>query len=430
MINTPSSLRLQIGIFGRTNVGKSTVLNLILGQYAAITSSGAGTTTDVVKRSMELLPVGPVLFLDTAGLGDGSELSFERERKTWIALRRCDVAMVIIESGVWTEFEDDLIRRISKARCKPVLIINKIDIRKPDKDYIDKIKSFSDDVIQCNAASPESRDGFLHQFKNFLLANMPSEFLAPIPMLGDLVPTGGHVVLIIPIDIQAPKGRIILPQVQAIRDSLDHNCIVTIVKESEYRDFLKLLNKKPDLVVCDSQVVDKMVSWTPENIACTTFSILASRLKGNLISSVMGINTVECLKPESRILIAESCTHHPLEADIGRVQIPRLLENYLGFLPHIDVVSGKDFPENLNSYDLVIHCGACMINRREMVSRVQQCIDVNVPITNYGVCISYLRKTLKRVIKIFPKVMYRYYTNVVVTSSSKEKINVESIRMD
>lgn len=411
MLKTPSSLRLNIGIFGRTNVGKSTILNLILGQDASITSSYSGTTTDVVKRAMELLPIGPVLFLDTAGLGDGSELSAKREEKTWKALRRSDVAIVIVESGKFTEFEKKLFQKIESSGSYPIIIVNKIDIKKPNEEYLSFLKKYTENILFCNALNNESRDKFLNDLKR-MLKQRTSNSIRNNSMFLNLVKPKSHVILIVPIDIQAPKGRIILPQVQAIRDCLDNDCIISVVKESEYKFFLNKLNEKPDLVVCDSQVVHKMVENTPKDILCTTFSILSSRLKGNLEASVEGVLAIEKLEKNSKILIAESCTHHPLEVDIGRIQIPGHLKNYLGYLPKIEVCSGKDFPDDLSSYDLVIHCGGCMINFHEMKNRVQNCIKSSVPITNYGVCISYLNGVLFRVIEVFPEFNELYQETV------------------
>lgn len=402
MIKTPKSLRLHVGLFGRTNVGKSSFLNYIAGQDVAITSSIPGTTTDIVEKAMELLPLGPVLFLDTAGLDDKSALAEKRIKKSQKVFIQTDVAVLLVESDIWTSYEDAVIREIKERQIPLIIVINKVDVKKPSKSFIEKIKRMSQGHLSCSTINASKQEDCRNIFKRYLIELCPDDFLKPPSLIGDILPVEGLSILIVPIDLEAPKGRLILPQVQTIRDVLDNDTGTLIVKESQYCTFLKKLKKKPDLVVCDSQVVDRMVEETPENVKCTTFSILFSRFKGDLIEMVKGANMIDHLKKNDKVLIAESCTHHPLEDDIGRIKIPKWMKEYVGGSLEFDVCSGKDYPEDLTQYKLIIHCGACMLNRKMMLSHIQQAKDAHVPITNYGVCISKVQGVLKRVLEPFP----------------------------
>ncbi len=402
MFTAPKSLRLQIGLFGRTNVGKSSVLNLIAGQQVAITSSKAGTTTDVVEKSMELLPIGPVVFLDTAGIDDVSDLAAKRIAKTEKIFSRADIAVLVSEAGSWGEYEQYICMQAEKHHMPLIVIANKCDLFSGE-DFASEIDTEipQERIIGFSSLDRVNRDTYINQFKQVLITLVPEDFLTPPPLLGDLLPEGGHAVFIIPIDIEAPKGRIILPQVQAIRDVLDHRCQVTVVKEDLYEESLKSFTTPPDLVVCDSQVVDRMVAETPEGIACTTFSTLFSRNKGDLEAQVEGVKILDSLTPSDTILIAESCSHHAMDDDIGRVKIPKWLTDFLGFEVKYEVYSGRDYPDNLSDYSLVIHCGACMLTRREMLMRIEKAQNAGVPITNYGIAISYIHGTLERIISPF-----------------------------
>lgn len=404
MIRTPKSLRLQIGIFGRTNVGKSSVLNMIAGQQVAITSPTRGTTTDVVEKSMELLPIGPVVFLDTAGIDDDSALADKRIARTRRIYRRADIAVLVIEPGIWGEYEMSIADEVRKASIPLIVIINKIDILSVTDIFLQQVSEASSarHIIQCSSIQMNLRDQYINEFKRAVMRLVPKDYISPPSLMGDLAP-GGHALFIVPIDIEAPKGRIILPQVQAIRDMLDADGSVTIVKEHQYRQVLANCVSPPDIVVCDSQVVDRMVEETPEHIACTTFSTLFSRFKGDLVEQVRGVAVLDTLKFGDRILIGEACSHHPMEDDIGRVKIPAWLEEYLGFAPQIDVCSGRDYPENIGEYKLVIHCGACMLTRREMLRRIEQAKEAGVAVTNYGICISHIHGVLRRIVSPFPE---------------------------
>lgn len=408
MLKTPKSLRLQIGLFGRTNVGKSTFLNYITNQDVSITSPVPGTTTDVVEKAMELLPIGPVLFLDTAGVDDRSELSDLRLNKTSSIFERSDIFVLITESGVWNEYEERIMQESGKNNTPVLIVINKTDVNRPDAVFIKKLKRYTGRIMTVSSTDKENQDKSIHEFKKNIIDIVPSDFLNPPPILGDLMPAGGLAVLIVPIDLEAPKGRIILPQVQAIRDTLDYNQMSLIVKEGEYTAALDKLKKAPDMVVCDSQVVDKMVAQTPEPVRCTTFSILFARLKGNLPDAVRAIGVIQGLKPGDRVLIAESCSHHPIEDDIGRVKIPRWLKEYTGKEIIFDSCAGRDFPKDLSTYRLIIQCGGCMITRREMLSRIEKAKAQGVAMTNYGVCISFLQGVLNRVLSPFPAALDAY----------------------
>lgn len=403
MEKTPKSMRLQIALFGRTNVGKSSFLNLIAGQDSAITSPVAGTTTDVVEKSMELLPLGPVLFHDTAGIDDTTELGEQRIKKTEKVFGRADIIVILCEAGAWGEPEQRILDEADQRSTPVVVIINKSDLNCPDQDFIELIKHRGiNDIIPVISTDSSRREEYLALFKQALINNCPEDFIKPPPLVGDLVKPGGLAVIIVPIDLQAPKGRLILPQVQTIRDALDNDASILVVKEREYAYMLQQLNIKPDIVICDSQVVMKMIADTPPDIPCTTFSILFSRLKGDIIEMARGIAAIDKLQDGDKILIAEACSHHASCDDIGRVKIPRWLRQYLGADLNIEVFAGRDYPDSMKDFKLVIHCGSCMLNRRETLSRIQFAKQAGVPVTNYGMCISYVQGVLKRVLTPFP----------------------------
>ena len=403
MIGTPKSLRLQIALVGRVNSGKSSFLNLVSGQQVAIVSSQRGTTTDVVEKAQELIPLGPVLWLDTAGTDDDSVLGEARGKRTLQAVDRADILLVVTTPNVWGEAEEKLLA-LARERNLPVIpVVNQIDTAECEATFLDKLaeKCGNSPVTANSLGGNAERDRVLAQLKAALLAAAPEDFLAPPPMLGDLLPeSGGVAVMIVPIDIQAPKGRLILPQVQALRDGLDADAQVLVVKENQYSAALANLKNPPDLVVCDSQVVDRMVAETPENVPCTTFSILLSRLKGDIVRLAAGVNAIDALRPGDRVLMAEACTHHATHEDIGRVKIPRLLEKRAGGKLEFDFSGGRDFPDDLSPYKLIVHCGSCMLNRRETLRRLERA--GNTPVTNYGMAISYCRGVLKRVLSPFP----------------------------
>lgn len=389
------SMRLHIGVFGRTNVGKSSLLNKITNQEVSIVSDIAGTTTDVVEKSMELLPVGPVTFLDTAGLDDETELSGQRIEKTMKVVNRIDVAVVVCDFNGIGKFENDLIEKFKELKIPYLIVVNKCDLV-PKSFHID-LKSELSNIIYTSVKKDEK---IVFKFKEALVNLLPEDFVNSPKIVGDLVPAKSTVILVIPIDKEAPKGRIILPQVQTLRDLLDNNCLSYVVKESELKDALDNLKTPPALVVTDSQAFKKVSEIVPENVSLTSFSILFARLKGDLEEFVNGARAIENLKDGDMVLILESCTHHVIEDDIGRVKIPNLLRKKTGKNLVIHNYAGHDFPD-IKDYKLIIHCGACMTNRREVLSRVLIANQNNVPITNYGVVISYCLGILPRAIKIF-----------------------------
>ncbi len=407
MQTTPKSLRLHIGIIGRINVGKSSFLNMVAGQDVAITSSVPGTTTDVVEKPMELLPLGPVTFLDTAGLDDDSALAGNRIERTRRALAQSDMAIIVTVPGVWGAFEEDIVRELKGAKKPFIIVVNKQDQGALDPAFAERLQGVTTQVLACSSVgiSAAMRDTYVHALKKALIAICPPELLMPLLLVGDLVPPGGVVVMVIPIDKEAPKGRIILPQVQAIRDALDHDIASFVVQEKELPAMIGKLKAPPDLVVCDSQVVDRMVKDTPAGVACTTFSILLARFKGDLDELARGAAHIASLKPGDRILIAESCSHHAIEDDIGRIKIPRWLSRSVGGDLKIDHCAGRDYPAGLEHYRLIIHCGACMLTRGEMLLRIHLAKEKGVPITNYGLGIAFVQGVLTRVLSPFPSAL-------------------------
>ncbi len=398
MQNTPKSLRLQIAILGRVNSGKSSFLNLITGQQTSIASEVAGTTTDVVEKAMELPPLGAVLWLDTAGFGDSTELQNKRTEKTSAALQRADMALLICEGDNIGEIERDIIKEVEEAKVPLIKIYNKSD----------KFNIKSTDGLKVNSLDLNTRHEVLSALTELLISNCPPDFLSEKPLISDLAEKNSTVIMIVPIDYEAPRGRLILPQVQAIRDCLDGDQNIIVCKENNYTSVLQNLKNPPALVVCDSQVVDLMVAQTPTEIKCTTFSILMARFKADLTIMAKNAAIIKNLKDGDKVLIAESCTHHAVEDDIGRVKIPALLRKKTQKNLIIDFVSGCDFAKNLEQYKLVIQCGGCTINRKEMISRLQKCDIAGVKITNYGVAISELKGVLERVLEPFPEAYQAY----------------------
>ncbi len=391
-MKTLKSMRLHIGVFGRTNVGKSSLLNRVTNQEISIVSEIAGTTTDVVEKSMELLPVGPVTFLDTAGLDDETELGEKRIEKTMKIINRIDVAVVVCDYDGLDDYEKELIKKFDELKIPYLIVENKCDIKKVEiPDY--------KNVLYTSVKDDEN---LVFRFKDALVKLLPDDFVNSPKIVGDLVPPKSTVILVIPIDKEAPKGRIILPQVQTIRDLLDSDCLSYVVKETELKQAIENLKTPPALVVTDSQAFKQVSEIVPEDIALTSFSILFARLKGDLDEFIKGAKAIENLKDGDMVLILESCTHHAIEDDIGRVKIPNWLRKKTGKNLVIHNYAGHDFPD-LSDYKLVIHCGACMTNRREVLSRILIANQKNVPITNYGIVISYCLGILPRAIKIFEK---------------------------
>jgi len=412
MDNTPKGNRLHITLLGRTNVGKSSLLNLMLGQDIAITSPVAGTTTDIVEKAMELLPLGPVLFLDTAGLDDISELSGARLKKTAKVFDRTDVIILVTEPDTWTNYEESVLKK-SKTRKIPMLVvINKIDLHKPSSDHLKFLQSKSERILTVSCNDETKRQNYLEALKLQLLEVAPADFVGTPSLIGDLLPPGSLAVLVVPIDLQAPKGRLILPQVQTIRDALDNDAMTLVVKERELVAALVNLKNPPVIVVTDSQAILKVTADVPKNIPVTTFSILFARQKSDLSVMARGAAFIDRLQPGDRVLIAEACSHHALEDDIGRIKIPRWLRQYVGGDLQIDISSGRDYPDDLKKYKLILHCGGCMINRREMLNRLRKAQDAGVPVTNYGVAISFLQGVISRSLAPFPSALLAFENEI------------------
>lgn len=396
-MKTLKSMRLHIGIFGKTNVGKSAFLNRITNQDVSIVSDIAGTTTDVVEKSMELLPVGPVNFLDTAGIDDLTSLGSERIEKTMKVLNRTDIAVVICDFNGIDEYEKDLISKFEELKIPYIFVVNKTDIKDISDEKLNEIKALSEHILVTSAKEDKE---IVFKFKEKLVRMLPEDFVNSPKIVGNLVEPKSTVILVIPIDKEAPKGRIILPQVQTLRDLLDSDCLTYVVKESELKQAIENLKEPPSLVVTDSQAFKQVSETVPESIPLTSFSILFARLKGDLDEFVKGTKAIESLKDGDKVLILESCTHHAIEDDIGRVKIPNLLKKKTGKDLIIENYAGHDFPE-IKDYKLIVHCGACMTNRREVLSRILKANEQGVPITNYGVVISYCLGILPRAVKLF-----------------------------
>ena len=404
-MKTLKSMRLHIGIFGKTNVGKSAFLNRITNQEVSIVSDIAGTTTDVVEKSMELLPVGPVNFLDTAGINDTTALGAERIEKTMKIINRTDIAVIVCDYNGIDAYERNLIQKFDELKIPYLIVINKQDEKEiPTEKYEEILKQ-----VQNDSSKPEDKilktsalndKDIVFKFKEKLVRMLPEDFVNSPKIAGDLIPPKSTVILVIPIDKEAPKGRIILPQVQTLRDLLDSDCLSYVVKESELKQALDNLKEPPALVITDSQAFKTVAEIVPESIPLTSFSILFARLKGDLKAFEEGASAIENLKDGDKVLILESCTHHAIEDDIGRVKIPNLLRKKTGKNLIIENYAGHDFPE-ISGYKLIIHCGACMTNRREVLSRILKASEKCVPITNYGLTISYCLGILPRAIKIF-----------------------------
>ncbi|HCK99482.1 MAG TPA: [FeFe] hydrogenase H-cluster maturation GTPase HydF [Candidatus Marinimicrobia bacterium] len=404
MQKTPKGLRLHIGIFGRRNVGKSSLLNALCRQAVSIVSDVAGTTTDAVEKPMELLPVGPVLFIDTAGVDDAGTLGDMRTAGTRKIFDRTDLAILVAVGSEWSEYEEEIIAEFKNRNIPVIVVFNKIDLEKPGSALVENLTGAGLQVVSTVARNGEG----LYDLREAIIKETPPEIINPATIIGDLIRPGDLVVLVVPIDKEAPKGRLILPQVQTIRDILDNDAYSIVVKEQDLRDALDGLKSKPALVITDSQAFLKVAADTPEDILMTSFSILFARYKGNLTEFVRGAVAIDALKPGDKVLIAEACSHHPITDDIGTVKIPRWLNQYVGGGIHFDHCRGHDFPENLPDYKLIIHCGSCMFNRREVLSRIMYARKAGVPITNYGMTIAYSLGIFERALSAFPMAQQLY----------------------
>ena len=390
---TPRSDRIHIALFGKRNAGKSSVINALTNQELAIVSEVKGTTTDPVYKSMELLPLGPVVMIDTPGLDDEGELGKKRVKKAKEVLSKADIALVIMDAaqGV-TSFEQDMMELMEKRKIPYLKVYNKIDLSEREET--------DEDACYVSAVTGEG----IQELKEAIGRIVPSEKETQ-KIAGDLVAPLDLVVLVVPIDSAAPKGRLILPQQQTIRDLLESGAASVVVRDFELAGVLEKLGTRPALVITDSQAFEQVAEDVPDDIMLTSFSILFARYNGDLEEEIRGIRALKSLKDGDRILIAEGCTHHRQCDDIGTVKIPRWLRQYTGKEFQIETSSGNGFPDDLEDYQMIIHCGGCMLNRREMKSRIQRAVEAGVPIVNYGVLIACIKGILERSLEPFPEAL-------------------------
>ena len=402
MNQTPASERVHIGFFGRRNAGKSSVMNAVTGQDLAVVSDVRGTTTDPVYKSMELLPLGPVVMMDTPGIDDEGELGALRVRKSYQVLNKTDVAVLVIDGGVGVTPEDKaLLKRIREKKIPYVIAVNKKELAAPDalEKIVDELSSEEGQIIAVSAATGEGIDELKEQIAAAADTEEPERYI-----VRDLLKPSDVAVLVVPIDKAAPKGRLILPQQQTIRDILEADAVSVVVKETELKNILGQFQNKPKMVITDSQAFEKVAADTPEDILLTSFSILFARYKGDLAAVVKGVTALDTLEDGDAILISEGCTHHRQCDDIGTVKLPRWIREYTGKEIRIETTSGTEFPDDLTKYKMIVHCGGCMLNEREMKYRLKCAEDQGVPMTNYGITIAYMKGILKRSVEVFPEI--------------------------
>lgn len=399
MNDTPRSERLHIALFGKRNAGKSSIINAMTNQELAIVSNIKGTTTDPVYKAMEILPIGPVVLIDTPGLDDTGELGELRVKKTMEVLRKTNVAMLILDGseGI-TKVEKDLLSTLKKENIPTVLVLNKCDLL--TREQIDKTSQIFESEIPFIAVSALKKIG-IDELKEKLASYVMKDEREEKVIVQDLISPGDFVVLVVPIDKAAPKGRLILPQQQTIRDILDANATSIVVKETDLKDTLEKLGTKPSMVITDSQAFEKVAKDTPDDIRLTSFSILFARYKGELKELVNGARAIETLEDGDKILMSEGCTHHRQCGDIGTQKLPNWIRNYTKKKLIFETSSGAHFPEDLTRYKMIVHCGACMLNEKEMKSRIKMASEAKIPIVNYGVLIAYLKGILDRSLEPF-----------------------------
>ena len=401
LVHTPNANRLHIALFGKRNSGKSSLINALTGQDTALVSDTPGTTTDSVQKAMEIHGIGPCLFIDTPGFDDEGELGNRRIERTWKAVEKTDIALLLCAGGGSAEetgepdFTEDLhwLEQLKAKNIPTILLINKADIRKNTASLAIRIKeTFGSQPIPVSA---KEKTG-VELIRQAILEKLPEDFDQQ-SITGSLVTEGDLVLLVMPQDIQAPKGRLILPQVQTMRELLDKKCLIMSCTTDKLQETLQALSRPPKLIITDSQVFKTVYEQKPEESRLTSFSVLFAGYKGDINAFVEGAAAIHSLTPQSRVLIAEACTHAPLSEDIGRVKLPHLLRKRIGEKLSIDIVAGTDFPQDLTPYSLVIHCGACMFNRKYVLNRIERARLQNVPMTNYGVAIAFLNGILNQI---------------------------------
>lgn len=391
----------HIGIYGKRNIGKSSIINALAGQEVAIVSDYAGTTTDPVKKSMEITGIGPVVLIDTAGIDDVGELGKKRTDKTRETLKHIDLAILVFANNDFSEFEQHLISQFQEFALPFVVIHNKSDIATLNSATAQELKSkYNAETVDFNTIDKIGFDRILDAIKQ----NMPESAYKTVSLVGDLVNYGDVVLLVTPIDAEAPEGRLILPQVQTIRDALDNDCIVVVVKERELDYIINKLQPRPKLVITDSQAFLKVAASVPTDIELTSFSIILARQKGDFNNYLLGTPYISRLQDGNRILILESCTHHVSCDDIGRIKIPRWLGQFTGKKLEFDVVAGLNkLPRAINEYSLVVQCGGCMLTRKQVINRLKPAVDAGIPVTNYGMTIAYVHGIFNRAVAPFYK---------------------------
>ncbi|MCL2597029.1 MAG: [FeFe] hydrogenase H-cluster maturation GTPase HydF [Paludibacter sp.] len=394
-----NNTRLNIGLFGRRNTGKSSVINALTGQNLSIVSDIAGTTTDPVRKSVEIPGLGPVILVDTAGIDDHGELGQKRTEKTRQTIRQVDMAVIVLSDNIFSEDEKMLAQQLEQLQIPFIIMHNKSDEISMEK----SLQNLLQDIYAVDILDFSAKTGVgMEKLINLLQKNIPDKFNELPPLFADKITSGDMVLMITPIDTEAPAGRMILPQVQAIREALDNNCVVTVLKEPELRDFMERTCIMPNLVITDSQLFGKIDKIIPPEIALTSFSILLARQKGNFEAFLKGTSYIDKLKDGDRILVMESCTHHSTCDDIGRVKIPHWLEEYTGRHFEFDILAGLTEPQRpITDYALVLQCGGCMITHNQLLNRIQIAIDANVPVTNYGMAIAYIKGSWKRSVQLF-----------------------------
>lgn len=404
--HTPSGNRVHIGFFGRRNAGKSSVVNAVTGQELAVVSEVKGTTTDPVQKAMELLPLGPVVIIDTPGIDDEGALGELRVKKTRQILNKTDAAVLVLD-GIYgmAEAEQELIHLFEEKKIPFVLAINKTDLLEEGISKVQKDERLKAYWENGTCISVSARTGYHIQELKEKIAGLTLQGESSKRIVGDLIRPGDFVVLVVPVDEAAPKGRLILPQQQTIRDILDADAAAITVKDNELKELLQRLGKKPSMVITDSQVFGKVSADVPREIPLTSFSILFARYKGNLQTVVGGAAGIETLQEGDKILISEGCTHHRQCGDIGSIKLPNWLREYTKKRLQIELTSGTEFPEDLSEFQLVIHCGGCMLNEREMKYRLKSAIEQGIPMTNYGIAIAYMQGILRRSVELFPDVL-------------------------
>ena len=397
--DTPRSERVHIALFGMRNAGKSSIINALTNQEIAIVSEMKGTTTDPVYKAMEILPIGPCVIIDTAGLDDVGELGELRKKKTLEVLNKTNIALVVIDTSIGlTDYDKFIIDQVKSKKVPVIVVLNKNDKAFVNEELIREIKKQLD--VPSVSVSAVTKQG-VKELKDKIISMIPEEE-EKFKIIGDLINPGDFVVLVTPIDKAAPKGRLILPQQQTIRDILESDAIAIVTKEHELRETLENLGKKPRIVITDSQVFLKVAADTPKDIPMTSFSILFARYKGDLVELIRGVKAVEKLKDGDKVLVSEGCTHHQQSDDIGRVKIPRWLRQITGKQIDFEYTSGVTFTEDVKRYALIIHCGACMLNRAAMLNRIESAKEFSVPIVNYGILIAYVQGILDRALEPFP----------------------------